>query len=140
MQSKSQRFSDVVFTRVQQIALAQQQGGEDNDKRARKYKSLCKRSGGTLRNSGLMQYLAFLKARGQRLSEQHHLDLYRHLQEEIREIGSIGNNADLFDFSRLTILPVYMRLTREVLLLLQWHKRLADTLIQGDAAEGEEPT
>ncbi|MBI5591684.1 MAG: type III-B CRISPR module-associated protein Cmr5 [Deltaproteobacteria bacterium] len=137
MQSKSQRFSDVVFTRVQQIAQSQQQGGE-NDRRARKYKSLCKRSGGVLRNSGLMQYLAFLKARGQRPSEYHHQILYLHLQDEIRVLGMIGGNVDLFDYSRQTGLPVYMRLTREVLLLLQWHKRLADTLIQGDASEGED--
>jgi CRISPR type III-B/RAMP module-associated protein Cmr5 len=137
MQSKSQRFSDVVFTWVQQIAHAQQQGGED-DKLARKYKSLCKRSGGVLRNSGLMQYLAFLKARGQRQSERHHQILYKHLQEEISAIGVIGGDVDLFDYSRKTGLPVYMRLTREVLLLLQWHKRLADILIHGDASEGED--
>jgi hypothetical protein len=85
-----------------------------------------------------MQYLAFLKARGQRQSERHHQILYKHLQEEISAIGVIGGDVDLFDYSRKTGLPVYMRLTREVLLLLQWHKRLADILIHGDASEGED--
>ena len=137
MQSKSQKFSDMVFTSVQEIARLQQQGC-DNDRLARKYKSLCKRSGGVLRNSGLMQYLAFLKARGQRPSERHHEQLYRHIEAEIRNTGVVGCDDDLFEHCRQAGLSVYMRLTRDILLLLQWHKRLADMLIQGDASEDGE--
>jgi CRISPR type III-B/RAMP module-associated protein Cmr5 len=137
MQSKSQKFSDMVFTSVQEIARLQQQGDGD-DRLARKYKSLCKRSGGVLRNSGLMQYLAFLKARGQRPSESHHDHLYQHLNNEIRNTGVMGRDNDLFEHCRQAGLSVYMRLTRDILLLLQWHKRLADMLIQGDASEDEE--
>jgi len=136
MQSKHQRFADIVFGNVSQIALDQQQGG-DQDRIARKYKSLCKRSGGLLRNSGFIQYLAFLKARGQRPSEYHHHILYDHLQSEIRQLGLIEPDTDLFDFSRQVSMPKYMHLSREVLVLLQWHKRLGDTMIQGDASEEE---
>ena len=137
MQSRSQRFSDMVFRRVFEIADEQTQGGEF-DKKAKKYKSLCKRSGGMLRNSGLMQFIAFLKARGQRDSQRHHIILYDHLAEELQESGIMGNNDNLFRFCYTISLPMYIRLTREVLLLLQWHKRLADTLIQGDASEQED--
>ena len=40
-----------------------------------------------------------------------------------------ADGTDLFDYVRATSVPEYMYLTREILLLMNWHKRLADTLI-----------
>ncbi len=121
IQSKSQKFANAVFPHVQQAA--------QGDK-ASKYKSLSKKSGSLVRNTGLMQTLAFFKAKGQNPSEEHHRDFYDHLQAELLKLKILPpNKPDLFDFVRHASVPEYMYLTREILLLLNWHKRLADTLI-----------
>jgi CRISPR type III-B/RAMP module-associated protein Cmr5 len=121
VQSKSQQFADVVFPHVQQMAAGD---------RAAKYKTLSKKAGSLVRNSGLMQTLAFFKAKAQRPSEAHHGDFYSHLEEELRSLNIMPENGPgLFEYVRHASVPEYMYLTREVLLLMNWHKRLADTLI-----------
>ncbi|HHO47332.1 MAG TPA: type III-B CRISPR module-associated protein Cmr5 [Desulfobacteraceae bacterium] len=129
MKTKSQIFADAVFPRVQEVAQTQE---------ARKYKTLCKKAGSLVRNSGLMQTIAFFKARGQRQSEAHHLTLYDHLQSELRHLQVLPNNTELIDHVRQAHLPAYMHLTRETLGLLNWHKRLVETLIAGDADHEED--
>ncbi len=119
-QTKSQKFANAVFPNVQEIAKA------DN---AAKYKTLCKKSGSLVRNSGLIQTLAFFKAKGQKNSEIHHLNLYNHLQRELEQLKIIPSEKDIFDYARHSSVPEYMYLTREMLHLLNWHKRFADTLI-----------
>jgi len=128
VRTKSQKFANVVFRNVQDVA-------EQQDRLARKYKALCKRAGGLVRNSGLLQTLAYFKAKGQKPSEKHHEKLYKHIGGELchRDLGILPEGSDLFDYVRKSSVPEYMYLTREVLLLLNWHKRLADTLIEGTA-------
>jgi len=116
IQSKSQQFANQVFPHVQTMAATD---------RAAKYKTLCKKAGSLVRNSGLMQTLAFFKAR----DEEHHRDLVTHLEQELRSLEILPAGKNLFDYTRASSVPVYMYLTREILLLLNWHKRLADTLI-----------
>ena len=125
MKSKSQRFSETVFPRVQAVA-----GGPAAD--AKKYKTLSKKAGSLVRNSGLMQTLAFFMARGRKNGEEHHQILLDHLQEELRELGLLGDREEFYETTRAAELPQYMVLTRETLLLLNWHKRLAEILIQAD--------
>jgi CRISPR type III-B/RAMP module-associated protein Cmr5 len=126
MQTNNQRFADVVFPHVRAVA---------QDDNAGKYKTLCKKAGSLVRNSGLMQTLAFMQAKGVKSNERHHEILLDHLREELRKLDCIPQNnttktiADFADFVRKTQVPDYMVLTRQVLLLLNWHKRLADTLI-----------
>lgn len=120
IQSKDQRFANAVFPNVREAAAK-----EDKDK----YKTLCKKAGALVRNSGLMQTLAFFKAR----NEAHHQAFYDHLESELRQLGVLPcNDTGLFDQVRAASVPEYMVLTREVLHLMNWHKRLADTLIAGD--------
>ena len=134
MRSKNCKFSDVVFTTVKSYA-------ETNTEEVRKYKSLCKRSGGMLRTMGLVQYLAVLKARGIKSSEVHYNKLFEHLASELSCLGVTGNSngetatQDLLDYVRELAMPQYMFVTREVLSLLTWHKRIADILIEGTAEE-----
>lgn len=121
IQSKSQKFAKVVFPNVQEAAK------EDN---AAKYKTLCKKSGSLIRNSGLMQTLAFFRAKKQRTGEEHHGVFYKHLQKELLALGILpGGTSSLFDYVYECSVPEYMYLTREVLHLMNWHKRLAETLI-----------
>ena len=136
MQSKSQQYSDAVFRRVS----AYSNNRETSDQLKKKYKSLCKRSGGLLRTVGLIHFLTFLKAKSQRVSEIHHGALLEHLQQELNEFKVVNaNNVDaLLSRIRSQSLPNYMHTTKEVLKFLQWHKRMADILIEGTADQTED--
>ena len=125
--SKSQRFSTQVFDRVK--ARVQELGSQDE--RNRKYKALCRRSGGTLRVMGLIQFLTFLEAKGQR--EPQHRDLLDDLRTSCKFLGlpTAAENADFVNKVRKLHLPRYMHMTREVLRLLDWHKRLSEIMIEG---------
>ncbi len=120
IKSKSQKFANQVFPNVQGMVMTE---------RAAKYKTLSKQAGSLIRNSGLMQTLAFFKAKAQKPSEAHHQDLYNHLENELQNLEILPAGKELFDYVRASSVPVYMYLTREILLLMNWHKRLADTLI-----------
>jgi len=141
MKSKSQRYADVVFPNVQSVAALQQKGGEGDDQ-AKKYKSLCKKAGSLIRISGLMQAVAFFVAKGQRPAEAHHQKFLRHLQAELAELGQVPAHAPDEQWLALQIrqfdLPRYMVVTREILQLCNWHKRLADTLIAGTSDDHDD--
>ncbi len=134
MQSKSQRFANTVFPNVQAMAELQQEAkkqGGGKDLQVRKYKSLCKRAGSLVRNSGLMQTVAFFEARANK--DEHYKILRDHLKKELKGLDIIRKEESLLDYVRSRSLPQYMYLTREVLHLLNWHKRLADAMITGTA-------
>lgn len=139
MQSKNQRIANTVFPYVQEMAelqrVAAAQGDTRADMEARKYKSLCKRAGSLVRNSGLMQTMAFFEARATK--DAH----YRRLREHLSgELAGILKGCSLLEYARTTSLPQYMYLTREVLHLLNWHKRLTEAMITGsaDLQEGDD--
>lgn len=129
-QTKSQEYSALVFKNVQ--ALLESNNDKDTIKR---YKSLCKRSGGLLRSVGLIQFLSFLAAKATKDSEVHHQYLLNHLTAELNSVDIIkAQNSDgLLEKIRQQNLAQYMHTTTRVLKLLQWHKRIADILITGDA-------
>ena len=121
MQTNDQRYANEVFPNIQAMV---------DDGQAGKYKTVCKKAGSLVRNSGLMQALAFMKARGQKPAERHHQTLLNHIKDELIGLGCIAPAIDdLTDYIRTTSLSNYMIHTRQVLMLLNWHKRLADTLI-----------
>lgn len=138
MQSKSQLYSNVVFKNVSEYSSNTQ----IDDKTKKKYKSLCKRAGGVLRTVGLIQFLTFLKAKSQKKAEIHHAALLEHLEQELRTFHVVNarqNTDELLELVRRQSLPKYMHTTKEILRFLQWHKRIADILIEGTADEsGEE--
>ncbi len=98
----------------------------------KKYKTLTKKAGSLVRNSGLIQTLAFFCARGQKEHEEHHQLLLDHLEQELQGLGLISQDEKLYQAVREAEVPQYMVFTREVLGLLNWHKRLVETLIIND--------
>jgi len=125
MQSKSQVYSNTVFPQVQTL-INQHQADES----LKRYKSLCKRSGGLLRSVGLIQWLSFLAAKAAR-GEVHHQYLLDNLASELTAIKvlKVKDSNELLLTVRKQNLPEYMYTTTQVLKLLQWHKRIADILI-----------
>ncbi len=103
---------------------------------ARKYRGLCRSAGSLVRNTGLLPALAFFAARGSR-EPQHH-DLLKHLEDELDALCLVTLPHDdshtpfpLVSWLEGCDLPNYLRVSRDVLRLLTWHKRLAETLIVG---------
>lgn len=133
IQSKSQIYSDLVFEQMQKLIAEM---GED-DLRAKKYKSLCKRAGGIMRTVGLIQFLTYLAAKSQKQAEIHHRYLLDHLREELVGIKvlSTSDTEAFLKGVREQNLPDYMRTTSEVLKLLQWHKRISEVLIAGSVED-----
>ena len=134
MQSKDQRYSESVFKEVQGLVA---DGGSSQE--VKRYKSLCKRAGSILRTVGLIQFLVYLKAKAAKASEVHHKYLLDHLASGLKNNAVVGNSGsdDLIEKIRRHNLGDYMYVTRETLRLLQWHKRIADILIEGTAEEGD---
>ena len=128
---KNQHYSDLVFKNVIRLA------GEDQDI-ARRYKSLCKRAGGIFRTVGLVQFATFIEAKGKK--EKYYQWLSEHLQRELNDVQAIksSNSSEYLEKIRKLSLPDYMNMSRVVLQLLQWHKRIAEILIEGTADEGDE--
>lgn len=133
MKTKSQEFSEIVFNQIQ-VYLSNSTEDIDIHK---KYKSLCKRSGGVMRTVGLIQYLTFLRAKAAK--EPQHGLLLKHLSQELAALKVVNtNDVETFVQSvRNQSLPNYMRTTTEVLRLLQWHKRIADILIDSSTDSSE---
>ena len=134
MKSKSQEYSKVVFESVQRLV-----GKEPEDsKPVKRYKSLSKRAGGLLRSVGLVQFLTFLSAKAAKPGEVHHKFLLDHLACELKELKILAINTpdQLISHVQQQELPQYMRITQEVLKLIQWHRRISDILIIG-TVEGD---
>lgn len=122
----SQKYSNIVFSRIQANVNA-----TADDKVLKQYKGLCKRSGGILRTVGLIQYLAFLKAKSSK---------YKHYEMLLKDLTRESENNDNVDAFMAKVrgmsLSDYMQCTRRMLLLLQWHKRVSDILIEGNCESG----
>ena len=127
--SRNQAYSAAVYDKVCSVA---------KEPIAGKYKGLCKRAGSLVRTSGLMQTVAFMEARGQRDSERQYHVLLEHLQSELLDLKVVNQQQGRFwltAYVRRLELPEYMALTSRILLLLNWHKRLVETLITADVEE-----
>lgn len=132
MITRNQRAATAVFKNVERVSRGEPE-------LAKKYRTLCKKFGSLVRTSGLVGAVAFLQAR----SEAHHDLLLNHLREELQETGPIpagdlGANSESFhSFIQEAPLPIYMVATRVTLQLLHWHRRIAETLIEGEAEDDE---
>lgn len=134
MRSKDQRYSDEVFNNIQQLIE-----NKGQDQTVKRYKSLCKRAGSLLRTVGLIQFLSFLQAKATKDSEVHCQYLLNHLLDQLdsQNILRSRDDKELSAKIRQQSLADYMFTTRETLRFLQWHKRIADILIQGTADGGD---
>ncbi|MDG5816172.1 type III-B CRISPR module-associated protein Cmr5 [Chitinispirillales bacterium ANBcel5] len=132
--TRSQKCAEIVFKRVELFV-----NDTNFDKLVkRRYKALCKRGGGLLRTVGLIQFLTFCESKGKRDKDKHYKVLLEHICEELCDSMNFQNadSAALLMSVRRQNLPNYMQTTKEVLRLLQWHKRIAEILIEGEDEDG----
>ena len=138
--SKSQKYSQKVFENISKLVEEQSDENGKQKKPLARYKSLSKRSGGLLRTVGLIQFLTFLAAKATKPSEIHHDFLLKHLSYELNELKILVNKdwTQLIEKVQKQELPQYMRLSQEVLKLLQWHRRISEILIIIGTADQED--
>lgn len=127
--TNSQKCSKAVFDAVQQFI----DKNKSNEELLLSYRSLCKSAGGMLRTVGLSQFLVYLQAKGDS-EHSYFLELLNQLSAEFYEVfeahkGPRADGDKLIQDVQKQELPQYMFCTRRILILLQWHKRIASVLI-----------
>lgn len=125
---RGQKYSDLVFKEVETVLPME-------TKFKTKYKSLCKRAGGMFRTVGLLQFMTFIDAKGRK--EKQYAILGEQLRREMHELKLV-NTSELEPFLqtlRKAELPEYMHVSRCMLDLLQWHKRISEIMITGESDE-----
>lgn len=127
IQTNSQRCSEYVFKSVVKF-----NDTEKSLEKRKRYKALCKDGGGTLRTVGLIQFLIYLKSK-----DDHHMVLLKHIALEYYNIFESQNVTDgekavnnLLEKVHKSELPEYMFMTRRILSLLQWHKRIVSVVLE----------
>ncbi len=125
IQTRDQIRAQLVFEAIKAI--------EPNEALSQDYGTLALTAPTLIRTSGLVQTLAFYKAKG----KEHHEQFINHLNQELKSINMLPENADLFDFVINCNLVEYMRLTYETLALCQWHKRFAQSVLKAETGGGD---
>ncbi|OEU65714.1 MAG: type III-B CRISPR module-associated protein Cmr5 [Desulfovibrio sp. S3730MH75] len=130
---RSQQYSDLVFKEVERLL-----GRADFSHK--RYKSLCRRAGGIFRTVGLIQFMAFIEAKADDDNNDHYKALGEQLRRELHELSLVEDfERDAFlRIVRTSQLPEYMHISRSVLELLQWHKRISEVMIVGEADDHDE--
>lgn len=115
--TRQQKWATGAFTRISSV----KQAGNAADER--KYSTHCMKAPSLLRQSGLVQALAFLQTRplGGKF-----------LDDVASAHGDSPNGVDLLKRARNAALPEYVRLSREVMGVLTWFRRFA----QSDLEQG----
>lgn len=121
LKTVDQKRAAIVFKHVKDV--------ERDTEVAKKYGSLALSAPTLIRTAGLVQALAFYEAKG----KDHHLKLLDHWTQELKNLGILPKgkeNLREYAASDSCGLVEYMRLTREVLALSQWHRRFAQSVLK----------
>ena len=134
IQTRDQIRAQLVFKAIKTI--------EPNETLSKDYGALALSAPTLIRISGLVQTLAFYKAKAKSNQNKakpkcHHEKFINHLSDELKSINMLPKNADIFDFVINCDLTAYMRLTYETLALCQWHKRFAQSVLKAESGGGD---
>jgi len=120
------------------FAYQRAEDGAKLDKK-KEYKSYVKKMPMLIQTNGLGAAIAFAFAKGSKDSQPNLQNpwglLYSQIEEWLKERGFKIDQNKLAKWLTSIESPEYRRATIEVLALLNWLKRFADALIEGEAAE-----
>ena len=109
---------------------------ERDTEQAQRYGSLALAAPTLIRTAGLVQALAFYEAKGQQKqkAKEHYTTLVDNWTEELKARKIIPENTkNLREYAACSCsLVEYMRLTREILALSQWHRRFAQSILKAE--------
>ena len=91
------------------------------------YRSLCESLPILLRTAGLAQSAAFLQAKS-----DEHKKAYKHLEDQLRNLGFLKENETLINKATDPQLPMpqYRLLFEIAMTIAYWHKRMAQALLR----------
>ncbi len=118
IQTRDQIRAQMVFEHIKEL--------ENSEKLGKEYGTLANSAPTLIRSAGLMQFLAFYKAK----DKNHHRKYLNYLSNELIQMEVMPVNTDLFNYVMNCNLPNYIRLTKEILALSQWHKRFAQSVLK----------
>jgi len=133
LKTRDQKRAEIVFKHIQEILDLSKT--EECQGIKQKYGSLVISAPTLIRTAGLMQTLAFYEAK----NDEHHKILLKNLYNELKELKIIASDAkELNNYIRSECgLIEYMRLTKEILSIFQWHRRFAQSVLKVKLGEGE---
>lgn len=123
MQTLQQRYAADVYDKVASVK-------DDERVNHKEYGSMAHKLPVLVRQSGLVQALAFVLTRGK--------DAHKQLVDDLARTLSHDNGEALFTAVREADLKAYMWLTRRALVALSWYRRFAESVLGVKATdEGE---
>ena len=120
MKTREQQYAAQAYRQVYEIYAEDESYSDAHGSMAHKLPVL-------VHQAGLVQALAFVDARG----KDPHKKLLEHLASVVLDGGTRG---ELLDRSRNDGLIAYMHLTENVLAVLAWYKRFAQSILDVDPA------
>jgi CRISPR-associated protein Cmr5 len=127
MRTRDQEYAQKIYDQVTTIASK----ANENDKK--KYGTMALKLPVIVRTAGLVQSIAFVQARNEEGSYQ------RKLLEHIAEITGHGSADALFQAAQRAEMTEYMLLTQQVMDVLRWYKRFAQSVLKVELTdEGED--
>ena len=124
MQTLQQRYAAKVYNEVIWI----RDNFADDNRRA--YGTMAHKLPVLVRQAGLMQAVAFVKARGKDAQK-------RLLEDLVKVLGEFSSVDEFFQEVQSAPLTRYMYLTQRVLWALEWFKRFAQSELKVEPGEGE---
>jgi len=126
--TREQKRASFAYEKVKQY--------EQNENVRKDYGSMALRFPALLRSAGLVQAIAFVKARGNEAHKRFIHD-FAAVLAKLNGANSSGKEAfdDLFKQARTAELPEYLRMTREALAVADWFKRFAQSVLKVEPGE-----
>jgi CRISPR-associated protein Cmr5 len=131
---RSQRYLDTALAHVEAVRDATAPG----DERRQIYGGLCHSFPVLVRTNGLCQALAFVAAKAAAAGNDvpARAWAYRQLRTHVREV--LGLSSDPLQAARTADLTDYLRYTRTILDAWVYYRRFAVSVLEVEAASGEE--
>jgi CRISPR-associated protein Cmr5 len=125
MRTKNQQLAEITYKLV---TAWKKEGKADQQQR---YGGMAHNLPALIRSAGLCQALTFVDTR----NEEGYKKLLDHIAKTVQ--GEQSGKEKLLAAARTSELLEYTRLTREVLLALNWFKRFAQSVLETDSTSGE---
>jgi CRISPR-associated protein Cmr5 len=130
MQTRDQQYSTIILKQVTKI-----KNDYAKNEEFKKYGSMCFRLPILIRTAGLAQALAFVEARASSPGSKILKKIPEHIQATI---DPENPEESLLRRAQEAELPMYMRLTQEVLAALLWYTRFTQSVLNMEGPEEAE--
>ncbi len=122
MELKSQQYSRKAFERVNNIVEKIKQDKE----KLKKYRTFAKRFPSLIHTCGLEQAVSFAESK-----EKDYRLNFDDLEYVLQKTNVLQEGESLTSYSKTVALPIYLRLSKEALIVAGWLKKYTEALTEG---------